>query len=65
MKNFTIIDMISNNPVCAIPARNGKSALKKFKTGLMSTGFYEIRKENDTWILSSTYGAYFKAIETH
>lgn len=65
MKKFAIIDMVSNNPLCIIPAANGKSALNKFKMRLMSSGFHEIHKESGNYILSSTYGAYFKAIETH
>ena len=65
MKNFAISDMVSNKPFCVIPAANGKSALNKFKMQLMSRGFYEIHKERRNWVLSSTYGAYFRAIETH
>lgn len=65
MKNFAIIDMVSNKPLCIIPAANRKSALNKFKMQLMSSGFYEIHKEDGNWILSSTYGAYFKAHETY
>lgn len=65
MKNFAIIDMVSNKPLCIIPAANGKSALNKFKMQLMSSGFYEIHKENENWVLSSSYGSYFKAMETH
>ena len=45
MKNFAIIDMVSNEPLCIIPAANGKSALNKFKIRLMSSGFYEIHKK--------------------
>ena len=65
MKNFAIIDMVSNNTICIIPAANGKSALNKFKMRLMSSGFYEIHKENENWVLSSSYGSYFKAMETY
>ena len=65
MKNFTIFDMVSNKPIYVIPAINGKSALNKFKMRLMSSGFYEIHKERGNWVLSSTYGAYFRAIETY
>lgn len=46
MKNFAIIDMVSNENLCIIPATNGKSALNKFKMRLMSSGFYEIHKES-------------------
>lgn len=62
MKNFVIIDMISNKPIASVPARNGKAALNKFKTRLTSTGFYEIHKEGNEWVLSTSYGAYFKAV---
>lgn len=65
MKKFAIFDMVSNKPLCIIPAANGKSALNKFKMRLMSRGFYEIHKESGNWVLSSTYGAYFRAIETY
>ena len=65
MKKFAINDMVSNNPLCIIPAATGKSALNKFKMRLMSSGFYEIHKESGNWVLSSTYGAYFRAIETY
>lgn len=46
-----------------IDAKNGKTALKRFRMGLMSSGCYEIHKENNEWILSSSYGSYFKAVE--
>ena len=35
MKNFVIIDMVSNKALCIIPAANGKSALNKFKMRLI------------------------------
>lgn len=63
MKNFVIIDMISNKPIASVPARNRKAALNKFKMRLTSTGFYEIHKEGSDWVLSSTYGTYFKAVK--
>ena len=65
MKNFAIIDMVSSKSLCIIPAANGKSALNKFKMQLMSSRFYEIHKENENWVLSSSYGSYFKAMETY
>lgn len=65
MKNFVIIDMNSNKPVTSVLARNEKSALNKYKRGLTSTGFYEIHKEGSDWVLSTSYGAYFKAIIPH
>jgi len=65
MKHFAIMDMVNNEPVCLMNAANGKSALNKFKMRLMSSGFYEIRKEAGFWILCSSFGSYFKAVETH
>lgn len=64
MKRFVIIDMVSNRAINIFCAQNGKSALNKFKRCLMNSGMYEFRKEDNTWIMCSTYGAYFKAIET-
>lgn len=64
MKRFAIFDMVSEKVLCIIDARNGKSALNKFKQRLISAGMYEIRKDDNKWIMCSTYGAYFKAIET-
>lgn len=62
MKNFVIIDMISSKPIVSVSARNEKTALNKYKKILTSTGFYEIRKEGSDWVLSTTYGAYFRAV---
>lgn len=64
MKKFVVRDMVSGNVVALIKTNNGKNALRIFKQELLSTGFYEIHKENGNWVLSSTYGSYFKAIET-
>ena len=64
MKKYVVRDMVSGNAVALIKSNNGKNALRIFKQGLMSTGFYEIHKENGNWVLASTYGAYFEAIET-
>lgn len=63
MKHFIIQDMVSGACIATIDANNGKTALKRFRMGLMSYGCYEIHKENGEWILSSSYGSYFKAIE--
>jgi len=60
--NFIIYDSNNNSPICKIPSNNGKNALKKFRNCLMSSGFYEIHKRCNIWILSSSYGAYFVAI---
>lgn len=64
MKHFAIMDMVSGRAIDIFNARNGKSALNKFKRCLMNTGMYEFRKEGNNWVMCSTYGAYFKAIET-
>lgn len=58
---FIITDCISGQVVARIETNNGKNALRKFRNGLMATGFYEIHKRCNRWILSSTYGAYFIA----
>ena len=63
MKYFAIMDMVSDKPLCVLNAQHGKSALRKFRKRLMNTGMYEIHKEAGEWMMSSTYGAYFKAIE--
>lgn len=59
---FIIHDCNSKEIVARIYTNNGKNALRKFRNGLMSTGCYEIHKRCNTWILSSSYGAYFVAI---
>lgn len=63
MKRFDIVDMVSSRVVAQINTNNGKNALKVFRQGFTSTGFYEIHKINGSWVLSSTYGSYFTAIE--
>lgn len=65
MKQFNIIDCVSNHEVITISARDGKSALRKFlRNHMMSTGFYEIHKRCDRWIMTSSYGSYFVAMPT-
>lgn len=64
MKYFAIMDMVSYTPLCVLNAQHGKSALWKFRKRLMNTGMYEIYKdEAGDWMMSSTYGTYFKAVE--
>lgn len=62
MKSF---DIVSNGQVLErICAHDGRSALKKFRKGLMSTGFYEYGKTKDGfWELSASYGMYYQAKE--
>ena len=59
---FLINDCNSKEIVARIETNNGKNALRRFRNVLMSTGFYEIHKRCNLWILSSSYGAYFVAI---
>lgn len=71
MKDFVIYDCISNDHVrgmdlkpITIQAQNGKSALKKFLSMyVMSTGMYEFHKRCNCWIITSTYGSYFVAMQ--
>lgn len=62
MKSF---DIVSNGQALErIRARDGRSALKKFRKGLLSTGFYEYGKLGDgSWELSASYGRYYQAKE--
>lgn len=60
-KIFNITDCNNGQIVARIETNNGKNALRKFRNGLMSTGFYEIHKRCNRWVLSSSYGAYFVA----
>lgn len=64
MKQFNIIDCNSGETLTTITTNNGKNALKQFLSKYcMSIGFYEIHKRLNTWILSSSFGAYFIARE--
>lgn len=63
MKQFKIIDCISNRDTIVITSNNGKNALKQFlRNYCMSTGFYEIHKRCNRWIMTSSYGSYFVAM---
>lgn len=60
---FEIVDCNNNEVVSRIETNNGKNACKQFLSKhYMSTGFYEIHKRLNRWILSSSYGAYFVAM---
>ena len=59
---YNIIDCNNNEIVSTIETNNGKNALKRFRNGLLSTGFYEIHKRSNRWILSSSFGSYFVAM---
>lgn len=64
-KTFIIHDETSHNDICKIAAQNGKSALKQFMLHrAMYSGMYEIIIENGEYVLCSSYGSYFRAIET-
>lgn len=64
MKQFAIRDNVSGSIVGIIPARDGKSALKKFlQSHVMSCGMYETHKEQDgLYHMTSSYGSEFIAI---
>ena len=59
---YNIIDCNNNEIVSTIETNNGKNALKRFRNDLLSTGFYEIHKRLNRWILSSSFGSYFVAM---
>lgn len=64
MKEFMIIDMVNGQPIEKVASGNGKTALRKFRRGLLSTGFYEYHKTaSGVWELSASYGRYFQARE--
>lgn len=65
MKTFKIIDEVNAMTVARIEARDGKSALKKFmQSRMFSSGMREVHKTAlGNWELSTTYGAYFYAVE--
>ena len=62
MRWFRIVDEI-NGAVCVnVEAAHERSALKKFRTGLLTSGFYDIVKESDGRPrLVSSYGSCFRA----
>lgn len=59
---FKIVDCNNNEIVGMIESNNGKNALRIFRRQLLSTGFYEIHKRLNRWILSSSFGSYFVAM---
>ena len=58
---FAIIDCVSNSFVEFINAANGKQAMQKFRTRMMSTGIYEIIRFGKEWHMLSSFGSDFKA----
>ena len=60
MQKFDIIDAINGQYCTTIAAKNRKSALIKFKNGLLSSGFYWIEKQDGyRYVLLSSYGCEF------
>lgn len=66
MKIFKIIDENNSQTVARVEAQNGKIALKKFmRSKILSTGLHEIHMTPfGNWELSTSFGAYFYAVET-
>ena len=63
MKQFKIIDCISNHDTIIITSNNNKNALKQFlRNYCMSVGMYEIHKRCNRWIMTSSFGSYFVAM---
>lgn len=62
LKQYNIVDLVSNHITTPVMAANGKSALKKFMACLMSRGIYEIIKKGDRWHLVSSFGSDFEAV---
>ena len=61
---YRIIDEISGDVCCTVRTGNGKQALKNFRNGLLSSGFYWIEKQGKDWKLISSYGSSFVAVKT-
>lgn len=62
MKMFRIIDEINGDVCVHVMAAHERSALKKFRTGKMTSGIYEIVTEEDGRPrLVSSYGSSFRA----
>lgn len=58
---FRVTDRVSGQVSAHIEAGNGKAALRKFLRSFTASGFYEIRKDNGLWTLTSSYGSWFTA----
>ena len=63
MRNWNIIDKINGQVCTQVQAQNGKSAVRKFRQGLLSSGIYWIEQQEDGWHLISSYGSDFHAVE--
>ena len=63
MKTFYIIDENNNDICCLVIAKNEKSALNKYRNGLLTSGIYNIVKTvNNTYELISSFGSIFKPV---
>ena len=62
MKQYVITDA-KGEKITSIAAGNGKAALKRFQKSCTATGFYEVHKVEGVWTLSTSFGAYYTAIE--
>lgn len=61
-KKYTIIDETNGRSCVTVEAANEASALKKYRKGLMSSGFYELVTEKDGRPrLVSSFGSCFRA----
>lgn len=62
MKQFRIINEINGNVCTVVSAAHERSALRKFHTGLLSAGFYNIIIDDDKRPrLISSFGSCFRA----
>ena len=62
MKMFRIVDEINGDVCVHVMAAHERSALKKFRTGKLTSGSYEIITEEDGRPrLVSSYGSSFRA----
>ena len=63
MKTYYIFDVVRNDVNCLVNARNEKSALKKYRSNMLTNGIYEIVRNNDyKYALISSYGSYVVAV---
>lgn len=62
MKCFRIVDEVNGHVCTNVEAAHERSALKKFRTGMLSSGIYEIVTEEDGRPrLVTSYGSCFRA----
>ena len=63
IKRWCIVDRVNGRECTQVDAQNGKSAVTKFRRGLLSSGIYWTEKQADGWHLISSYGSDFLAVE--